>query len=75
MTLDTAGKYLCDAVTNFVFTVCTQGTFGDECSGVCHCYQDGDCDHVDGACENNDCDLGWTDPPTCQQGRLRTLNL
>ncbi|XP_069121046.1 uncharacterized protein [Argopecten irradians] len=46
---------------------CAEGTFGDNCTGVCHCLPNtGGCSNVDGACSYFECGWGYTDPPLCQ---------
>ena len=37
---------------------CTGGSFGSECSGTCHCAEDGPCDTVTGDCAQG-CADGW----------------
>ncbi|KAH3782106.1 hypothetical protein DPMN_160017 [Dreissena polymorpha] len=39
---------------------CKPGTFGSNCSNICHCLNNGTCNKVDGSCLNNKCAAGWT---------------
>ncbi len=39
-------------------TACTAGTYGVNCSGVCHCSDNATCDHITGQCPST-CDDGW----------------
>ena len=41
------------------FSVCTAGSFGSECSGICHCAEDDPCEAVTGTCALG-CADGWT---------------
>ncbi|XP_033729933.1 receptor-type tyrosine-protein phosphatase kappa-like isoform X3 [Pecten maximus] len=46
---------------------CTEGTFGINCTKVCHCLPNtGGCSNVDGACSFFECGWGYKDPPLCQ---------
>ncbi|KAM3935158.1 N-acetylglucosamine-1-phosphodiester alpha-N-acetylglucosaminidase [Leptodactylus fuscus] len=38
-------------------TACNHGYYGDGCTSVCHCQNNGTCDHVNGTCE---CPAGFT---------------
>ncbi|XP_060070821.1 receptor-type tyrosine-protein phosphatase kappa-like [Ylistrum balloti] len=46
---------------------CNEGTFGENCTGVCHCLPNtGGCSNVDGSCSSFQCEWGYKDPPLCQ---------
>ncbi|XP_069800772.1 N-acetylglucosamine-1-phosphodiester alpha-N-acetylglucosaminidase [Dendropsophus ebraccatus] len=38
-------------------SACSHGYYGDRCTGVCHCQNNGSCDHVTGTCN---CPAGFT---------------
>ncbi len=46
---------------------CVDGSFGLECSGVCHCLHDAACVKSNGKCPQSKCAAGWQDMD-CQAG-------
>ena len=50
----------------FFFLACTVGSFGTECSGTCHCADDGPCDVVTGECAQG-CADGWMGQACAQE--------
>ncbi|KAM4047960.1 N-acetylglucosamine-1-phosphodiester alpha-N-acetylglucosaminidase isoform 2-T2 [Anomaloglossus baeobatrachus] len=38
-------------------SACNTGSYGDGCTGVCHCQNNGTCDHINGTCH---CPTGFT---------------
>ncbi|XP_060573957.1 protein draper-like isoform X1 [Ruditapes philippinarum] len=38
---------------------CQVGTFGEECSEICHCGDDLACDKISGYCQSDACKSGW----------------
>lgn len=41
-----------------MFKECDGSSFGPNCSEICNCAENGDCDHVNGSCPNG-CAEGW----------------
>ncbi|WAQ98611.1 hypothetical protein MAR_022991 [Mya arenaria] len=42
--------------------VCGFGHFGQNCSQICHCYDNVSCDPFSGLCPNSKCSYGWQGP-------------
>ena len=50
-----------------LISVCSHGSFGENCSHLCHCYNNVKCDPFNGTCPNNRCASGWKGD-SCSQG-------
>ena len=37
-----------------------QGTFGQNCTYLCHCFNNETCDHINGSCPENVCTADWS---------------
>ena len=66
---------LCPSVLEFsvkpitlLYSDCLIGTFGIDCSSICHCFGNVTCDHVTGTCPDGRCDLGWQGSD-CSEGK------
>ena len=49
-------------------TGCSDGSFGQNCSSTCHCFEKITCDHISGVCPDGSCASGWSGSD-CNTGR------
>ena len=56
--------------TIFKITECPELTFGEKCTGKCHCDDQKDCDRQSRACNTEQCEDGWVGHPACQTGNV-----
>lgn len=60
-------KCICNKEKSVIFIVCSDGTFGKNCTEQCgECLGKGKCDHVNGTCVNG-CNPGYQGI-TCTEG-------